>query len=45
MATEQLSLPLAWAADANLALPGSGHLRRWGSVEKACKMLDDCDRQ
>ncbi len=45
MATEQLPLPLAWTADANLALPNGGHLRRWGSVEKACSMLDDCDRE
>lgn len=45
MALEQLPLPLSWTADAHLALPGGGKLRRWGSVEDACKILDNCDRE
>jgi len=45
VATDQIPLPLAWTAAAHLALPSGGQLRRWGSVEQACRILDDCDRE
>jgi len=32
--------------DATLCVPKSDRkLRRWGSVQEACKILDDCDRE
>lgn len=32
--------------DATLTVPqGDRKLRRWGSVQLACKMLDECDRE
>ena len=32
--------------DAQLAVPNSERkLRRWGSVQQACRVLDECDRE
>ena len=32
--------------DATLSVPKSDKkLRRWGSVQEACRILDDCDRE
>lgn len=37
---------LSWTEDSHLAVPNSDRkLRRWGNVQKACEMLDDCDRE
>ena len=37
---------ISWTEDAYLVVPMSERkLRRWGSVEQARKMLDDCDRE
>lgn len=38
------SLPgFSWTEDATIATAKGGKLRRFGSVKKACAMLDDCD--
>lgn len=43
-ATEIHELPgLSWTEDATVATAKGGKLRRYGSVKKACAMLDDCD--
>ena len=34
---------LSWTEDAMVAAGKGGKLRRFGSVAKACEMLDDCD--
>jgi hypothetical protein len=35
----------SWTEDAFLVVPKTERrLRRWGSVRKACQILDDCDR-
>lgn len=35
----------SWHEDNTLRVPNSDRkLRRYGSVQQACKMLDDCDR-
>jgi len=34
---------LSWTEDATVATAKGGKLRRYGSVKKACEMLDDCD--
>lgn len=37
---------ISWTEDAYLVVPQSERkLRRWGSVEQACKMLDECGRE
>lgn len=37
---------VSWTEDATLISPRTQNkLRRWGSVEQACKVLDDCDRE
>jgi hypothetical protein len=42
----QLDLPLeSWTDGTTLVAKGGNRLQRWGSVKKACKILDDCDRQ
>ncbi len=39
-----LELPgLSWTEDATVTAGKGGKLRRFGSVKKACQMLDDCD--
>jgi len=35
---------LSWEDDRTLKRSDGGTLRRWGTVEQACRMLDDCDR-
>lgn len=36
----------SWTEDSHLTVKGTDRkLQRWGSVEKACKILDDCDRE
>ena len=46
-ATDAPALPgFSWTEDSLLAVPKSDRkLRRWGSVQQACKILDDCDRE
>lgn len=44
----QLSLfpEVSWTEGTHLTAPKSGaKLRRWGTVQKACEILDDCDRE
>ncbi len=42
----QLDLPnVAWTEGTHLVAKNGTRLQRWGSVQKACKILDDCDRQ
>lgn len=37
---------VSWTDDAFLKVPGTDRkLRRWGSVQQACKILDECDRE
>lgn len=37
---------VSWTEDALLRVPNSAaKLRRWGSIEQACRILDDCDRE
>ncbi len=37
---------MSWEEDRHLTVPGSDQkLRRWGSVSKARRMLDNCDRK
>lgn len=37
---------MSWLEDTTLRVPNSDRkLRRYGSVQQACKMLDDCDRE
>lgn len=45
--TTTATLPgLTWTEDEFLRVPDSDRrLRRWGSVQQACKVLDDCDRE
>ena len=41
-----VNLPLFdWAEERYLTTKDGRRLPRWGSVEKACTMLDDCDRE
>lgn len=35
---------LSWDEDRTLKRADGNPLRRWGTVEQACRMLDDCDR-
>ena len=36
----------SWTEDSHLAVPNSDRkLQRWGTVEKACAILDDCHRE
>jgi hypothetical protein len=46
-ATSCQMLPgFSWTEDEFLTVPKSERkLRRWGSVQQACKILDDCDRE
>ena len=40
-----IDLPgLSWAEGQTLTTKGGTKLRRWGRVEKACEILDGCDR-
>ncbi|BCU76004.1 hypothetical protein [Luteolibacter sp. LG18] len=41
------ALPLfSWAEEKHVVSPRTGaKLPRWGSVAKACELLDDCDRE
>jgi len=42
----QLELPLSsWTDGSTLVARNGTRLQRWGSVRKACAVLDDCDRQ
>ena len=47
MPSESPTLPtFSFYEDATLTVPNSDRkLRRWGSVQQACKVLDDCDRE
>lgn len=47
MFTQSPSLPgVSWTEDEFLKVENSDRkLRRWGSVQQACKILDDCDRE
>jgi hypothetical protein len=36
---------LAWTEGHTLTAKSGTKLRRWGSVQQACKILDDCDRE
>jgi hypothetical protein len=43
---QQLDLPnVSWTDGTTLIAKNGTRLQRWGSVRKACKILDDCDRQ
>jgi hypothetical protein len=44
---ESPALPgVSWNEDAFLRVTNSDRkLRRWGSVQQACKILDECDRE
>ena len=45
-ATVTPELPdLSWTEGQTLVTQRVTKLRRWGSVQKACEILDDCDRQ
>ena len=45
-ATDIPELPgLSWTEGQTITVQGGGKLRRWGSVRKACQILDGCDRQ
>jgi len=35
---------LSWDEDRNVKRKDGGSLRRWGTIDQACRMLDDCDR-
>lgn len=42
----QLELPLStWTDGSTLVARNGTRLQRWGSVKKACAILDGCDRQ
>ena len=44
-AMDQLALPISWE-DGNFLATGDGRrLRKFGSVQKACEIMDGCDRQ
>ena len=47
MSTQSIpELPaLSWTEGNLIKVKGGGKLRRWGSVQKACEILDGCDRQ
>jgi hypothetical protein len=36
---------MSWTEGQTLTTQGGGKLRRWGSVRKACEILDGCDRE
>ncbi len=36
---------LSWTEGQTLTTKGGTKLRRWGTVQAACKVLDGCDRQ
>lgn len=36
---------LSWTEGQTLVAKGGAKLRRWGTVQKACEILDGCDRQ
>lgn len=35
----------SWTEGNHLVTANGGRLKRWGSVQQACAVLDDCDRQ
>lgn len=49
MAVKSCATPLlpgcSWTDDSHLVAKNGTRLQRWGNVEKACKILDGCDRQ
>jgi len=46
MPPDQLELPLfSWTDGNHLTTREGARLQRWGSVKKACAILDDCDRE
>ena len=36
---------LSWTEGQTITVKGGAKLRRWGSVQRACDILDGCDRQ
>ncbi len=36
---------VTWTDDSHLVTKSGNRLRRWGSVQQACAILDGCDRQ
>lgn len=36
---------LSWSEGQTLVAAGGNKLRRWGTVKKACEILDGCDRE